>query len=118
MRNPVVVPVIDKWLNIFYISYMRVFSISYGIKTETEIEKWLRFLRKIKHEYDWHHPIETVWFVKSDKSAEDIYHDLYEPGTFNGFIVTEIKPECIEGWASNQFWLWLKDKKGECVNES
>ena len=70
---------------------MRIFSISYGIKTETEIEKWLRFLRKIKNEYDWHHPIETVWFVKSEKSAEEIFHDLYEPGTFEGFIVSEIK---------------------------
>lgn len=97
---------------------MRIFSVSYGIKTETEIEKWLRFLRKIKNEYDWHHPIETVWFVKSDKSAEEIFHDLYEPGTFEGFIVTEIKPECIEGWISNQFWLWLKDEKGECLNET
>lgn len=89
---------------------MRIFSVSYGIKTETDIEKWLRFLRKIKNEYDWHHPIETVWFVKSDKSAEEIFHDLYEPGTFEGFIVTEIKPECIKGWTSNQFWLWLKNE--------
>lgn len=88
---------------------MRIFSVSYGIKTETDIEKLLRFLRKIKNEYDWHHPIETVWFVKSDKSAEEIFHDLYEPGTFEGFIVTEIKPECIKGWTSNQFWLWLKN---------
>ena len=41
---------------------MKLYSVSYGLKEETEIEKWLKFLHKIKGSYDWHHPIETVWY--------------------------------------------------------
>ena len=92
---------------------MKLYSVTYGLKEETEIEKWLRFLNKIKGSYDWHHPIETVWFIKSEKSSREIFEDLYEPGTFNGFIVTEVDPKSIEAWASNAFWMWLKEELHE-----
>lgn len=92
---------------------MKLYSVTYGLKEETEIEKWLRFLNKIKVSYDWHHPIETVWFVKSEKSSREIFEDLYEPGTFNCFIVTEVEPGSMEACVSNTFWMWLKEVSHE-----
>lgn len=108
MRNPVVVSVIDKRLNICYISYMRLYSVSHGEWLRDEA-KWRRFLHKIKENYDWQHPIEYVWFIKTDKSSDEIYKDLYEQGTFSGLIIAEVHPDSLRGWAATRFWRWLSE---------
>lgn len=90
---------------------MKLYSVSYGLKEPMDTEKWLRFLHKIKRNYDWNHWIETVWFVKSDKSSREIYEDLFELGTFNGFFVTEINPDTIEAWTPTAFRTWLEKNK-------
>lgn len=115
MRYPVVVSVIDKWLNICYIFGMRLYSVSYGEWIDEA--KWLRFLHKIKANYDWQHPIEFVWFIKTDKSSDEIYQDLYESGTFNGFIIAEVQPDSLKGWAATRFWRWVSEDDAARRNE-
>ncbi len=60
---------------------------------------------------DWQHPMESVWFVKSDKSAADIAAVL-KPHInlkYDHLFVTHIPfgaPSA--GWMQKIFWRWLR----------
>ena len=87
---------------------MRLYSVSYGEWRDEA--KWLRFLHKIKAN-------EFVWFIKTDKSSDEIYQDLYESGTFNGFIIAEVQPDSLKGWAATRFWRWVSEDDSTRRNE-
>ena len=96
---------------------MRLISISYNLKSEHEISVWLEFLRGIKGSYNWFHPIDNIWFVKTEDTSEQVYKKLYVPNLFNVFIVTEVTPNTVEGWCSNAFWGWLSEYDATRRNE-
>lgn len=59
-----------------------------------------------------------VWFIKTDKSSDEIYKDLYEQGTFNVFIIAEVQPDSLRGWAATRFWRWLSGRNEDASKDT
>ena len=56
----------------------------------------------------YQHPLESTWFVASDKTASEIYNILFPHIDKNDLIiVSELKRENYFGWMPRTFWDWL-----------
>ncbi len=65
----------------------------------------------IKRMGEWFHPLETVWFVVSQLSLEDVSKTLsaYVDARYDKILVTTVSHNGMGGRASTEFWKWLKN---------
>ena len=95
---------------------MKLYSISYSLRPDVAIPVCSAALRRIKDAGEWHHPIETVWFVATDKTSSELFDATFDPDCYEGFFVTEVEPMTIKGWGSKLFWNWISQIKEKVNN--
>ena len=63
---------------------------------------------------EWKHATENTWFIKTDKTANDILYiikDKFSTEPFaDMFVVAEVNPENMNGLIGNSVWDWVKEK--------
>ncbi len=90
---------------------MNLYIITYSLSGELSELRWLEFLKKIKAAGEWNHPLETVWFLKSDKSKDELLSELYTPGCFTGICIAKIESSGdVAGLMPAPLWKWLEVK--------
>ena len=67
---------------------------------------------------EYRHVLEDLWFVKSDKTANEIVHLLlphlyFGPLRADSIFVAEINAENVEGLIGKSHWSFITDKEEE-----
>lgn len=85
---------------------MRMYLISYELKSE--IKDYSELYASIKSLGDWQHPIDSIWFVKTDLKADAIYKYLrVHTNDGDNLLVTRVNVSDIQGWLPRVFWDWI-----------
>ncbi|MBR4996621.1 MAG: hypothetical protein IKY84_01940 [Bacteroidaceae bacterium] len=92
---------------------MKIFLIAYDLKKVGR--NYNELYSEIKSLGDWHHPLESVWFVAIDEmfvTANEIYEKLHPVIDDNdNIIVYDVTSQDRQGWAPKSLWSWLKEKE-------
>lgn len=87
---------------------MNAYLITYDLKSSSK--DYSNLYTKIKEIGDWQHPLDSVWLVKSDKSANEIFGGLREEKDEKDLLlVVRVELSDIQGWLSKTFWNWVND---------
>ena len=84
-----------------------------------DINEYLRDYTHLKNaimvQGDWQHPMDSVWFVRSDKSTADIAEVIkrYIDQRHDHLFVTPLSEAPSAGWMQKAFWRWMKKQEQE-----
>ena len=93
---------------------MKVYLISYEINEQ--LFDYSSLKEAIKMLGDYQHPIESLWFVRTDDDAEidKIAHSLKEhfhTESDHLFVMQMPNSPVCQGWLPRSFWKWLFPSK-------
>ena len=84
-----------------------LYQISYDLKDENK--DYTPLYAAIKKLGEWQHPLETVWYVKTDAPMSEVYYNLM--GTIeqksDKIIISAIVTQNVGGRAASEFWDWI-----------
>lgn len=89
---------------------MHFVSVTYSLRSPFNPDNWVEFLRTIKHLGDWHHPIEPMWLLYTEYTAEEVYHKIDKAidKCCEIYHITEFDPHNMHGLLLSASWAWLK----------
>lgn len=61
--------------------------------------------------YDWQHPLESTWLVKTEDSADNISQTLRSDGKMDEsdlLFVCRLDPKDRQGWLDKSVWEWIR----------
>lgn len=84
----------------------KIYAISYDLRTPGRNYSGLYdALKSCGNSYQ--HPLESTWFVATDKSAADVYNLLFEHIDPNDLLsIFEVNKSNYYGWMPKTFWDW------------
>jgi len=75
-------------------------------------KNYTSFYEAIKTNYPgWRHPMESLWFIRTDETSLEIYTRLKAHLEVTDSIFVAEITDSYEGWMSSSFWQWLKNKE-------
>ncbi|WP_321332024.1 hypothetical protein [uncultured Bacteroides sp.] len=64
---------------------------------------------EIKSIGEWHHPLESIWYVVSDELVDNIAKRIKDEMDANDFLfVVDISRQPRQGWLPKPTWEWLR----------
>lgn len=86
----------------------KIYSISYDLRQPGRNYTGLYDAIK-KCDANFQHPLESNWYIRSTKTANEIY-DVLRPHIDDKdlLFVVEINSENQQGWMLRTFWNWIK----------
>ena len=86
-----------------------LYQISYELKAENK--DYTPLYAAIKKLGEWQHPLETVWYVKTDAPMSEVFQNLMETieQKSDKIIITVIETRNFAGRAASEFWDWIKN---------
>ena len=92
---------------------MKIFLIAYDLKKVGK--NYNELYSEIKSLGDWHHPLESTWFVAIPQpfvTADDVCQKLRLVIDENdNIVVFDVTSRDRQGWAPKSLWGWLKKKE-------
>lgn len=86
--------------------YEIIYELNLGLESNYDM------VDKIKSLGEWQHVTDSVWFIKSDLSLEEIKERLYSSIMFHPkcerLMIIELYDVHYKGWLPKVFWKWLK----------
>lgn len=93
---------------------MSVYLVTYDLKSTSK--DYGSLYARIKEMGEWQHPLDSVWLVKSDNNARDIFSILCEEKDEKDLLmVVRVELSDIQGWLSKSFWNWVNENKGRNI---
>jgi len=87
---------------------MNIYLITYDLKSPNR--DYTNLYALIKDMGEWQHPLDSVWLIKTWRSASGIYDILRrEKGEKDLLMVVKVELSDIQGWLSKSFWNWVND---------
>lgn len=89
-----------------------VYIIAYQPKLPAGTDRtYYDVLEKIKSLGSWQHPMDQVWFVKTESplNLTELCGEITELMKWGDLFVTEVG-EAFGGYMPNAIWPWLRDK--------
>ena len=99
---------------------MKTYIITYNLKNPSK--DYMPFYNAIKNNVDdYRHIMETVWVVKTDKTATELRDKLMPFMTFENYhcdtlFIAEINghtPESADGMIATSYWMFINDTGGK-----
>lgn len=73
------------------------------------LHDYTEVMEAIKSFGNYQHPMSTLWFVRTDLTADSIYQKIKPLLREKDHIfVTKISANNCQGWLAKSFWQWLK----------
>lgn len=73
------------------------------------LHDYTKVMEVIKSFENCQHPMSTLWFVRTDLTADMIYRKIKPLLREKDHVfVTEISSNNRQGWLAKSFWQWLK----------
>lgn len=89
---------------------MSIYVISYELKSE--YRDYSEFYTAIKTIGEWQHPIDSIWFVKTDLNATAIYERIRKYSSEkDNILVSRVDISDMQGWLPRTFWNWINSNQ-------
>lgn len=97
---------------------MNFISLTYSLKEKSNPEDWTEFLHTFKSLGDWQHPIEPMWLLCTEFTAEEVYQKITKVADkcFEIYHITEFNPRNMHGRMLSKTWAWIKEKVDKGFN--
>jgi len=89
---------------------MNFVSVTYSQRSNVSPDDWAEFLHTIKKLGDWQHPIESMWLLCTECTAEEVYHKLetISEKCFDIYHITDFNPRNVHGRLLSATWTWIE----------
>ena len=84
--------------------------VAYELKVGTDHDSFFDTLKELGDQ-GWAHYLRNLWFLATNKSAQEIY-DILKPHIGKGdyvFVAPIVKP--YQGWLPKKAWDWIRRKE-------
>lgn len=83
-----------------------IYIISYDLKNPGQ--DYTSLYEAIKSCGDWQHPLESMWFLSTNSSADNIYN-IIKPCLDNNdlLFISELNVKNRQGWMAKSCWDWI-----------
>lgn len=94
---------------------MKLFLISYDIKSVEREEVYQRLYELLKGAKGWWHYLESTWILATNLSLEQWHQKVKETiEPEDSFIIVDITNSPRNGWLPQRAWEWLRTRRSQC----